>query len=59
MKYKVLLFNSQGAEAVDTAGAFTFYTFAQADRFASGWIGESASYRAYLWDGISWTLYTP
>jgi len=59
MKYKVILFNSSGAEAVDTAANFSFYTNAQATLCAQRWVDLSSAYRALLWNGNTWTLYTP
>jgi hypothetical protein len=59
MKYKVILYNSGGAEAVDTAGNFSFYTYSQADSFCQRWVEKSSGHRAWLWNGLAWTSYTP
>ena len=59
MKYKVILYNSGSASAVEEAGNFSFYVKSQAIAFIEAWRELSNSYGGLLWDGSTWTIYSP
>lgn len=59
MKFKVVLWNTGDGTKVDTAGNFEFYTLDEATNFCSLWVELSNEYRAYLWNGSSWTYIYP
>lgn len=58
MNYKVLLFNGEDATQVDKAGNFEFYTKDEAIECCTRWSGIATPYLSYLWDGLTWTLYS-
>lgn len=58
MKYKVILYNTGGASDVDESNGFTFYTFNNAHDCAQAWANIGAVYRASLWDGSTWRIYS-
>ena len=59
MKYKVILYNANGAPEVDTSGSFTFFRRDDAERCVNSWRSISVAYYAWLWDGEDWTQYAP
>ena len=57
MKYKVILWNTGGSSAVESAGTFTFYKKNSAIECIEQWVQIDPIYKAFLWDGIVWRTY--
>ena len=58
MKYKVILYNQYSASDTDLSGVLDFYTKFDAENCVNHWIGANPNFQAYLWDGVTWTLYS-
>ena len=56
MKFKVIFEYSGGSGRAGAANS-EFYVYNEAVNAASLWAELGASYRAYLWDGDTWTTY--
>lgn len=57
MKYKAILYNAYGGGDTDLAGNFQFYKKSQAVDCVNRWVSSNPNFEAYLWDGVTWTLY--
>jgi len=63
MKYKVLILGDTNITNGFIGAPLSFYTKSQAESCCQRWIEQGAAvtngYRAFLWDGLSWSLYEP
>jgi len=58
MKYKVVYLFTSGSGRAGMAES-SFYTRAAAEQSAAQWREISGNQEAFLWDGSSWTTYSP
>ena len=57
MKFKVIFEFSGGSGRAGAANS-EFYVYDEAVEAARLWAEIGAAYKAYLWDGVTWTTYT-